>query len=377
MMDLVMKSVDISVIMPVYNAKAYIGRAIESVLSQDFKSFELILIDDGSTDGSGAICDEFAKGDDRIVLIHQKNAGTCAARNVGLSIAKGKYITFCDHDDEFLPHLLRDNFELIEKENADVLQFSVNRIFTEQNNLVIEQRLKNRSILAKDLPYKYLDVRLNENFVDVWSHLYKRDVISNLTFNPIFNHGMEDVCFNLAVMPRIRLKYVLNSGVYYNHYLYANSSGAVSKLKPIDDVVNQLKTLFEMEFRCLKDFFIPQNGSESRGVEVLKMNMSFLENRVNLASKADYAKFKNVNLFCCYPFKLSLMNRLYLWSFSNGCWLYRIMEKIGFDSASDNFKQSALYGFFENISKSKRGRWLFDLCNGFVKVITLPFRLLK
>ena len=372
-----MDNVAVSVIMPVYNSENRVRFAIESVLSQDFDSFELILVNDGSTDSSGTICDEYAKKDSRVYVIHQENAGTSAARNAGLRIAKGKYITFCDHDDEYLPHLLRDNFELIEKEKADVLQFSVNRIYTESDNCIVEQRLKNGSVSAEELPYKYLDVRLNENFIDVWNHFYKREVVSDLTFNTIFDHGMEDICFNLALMFRVKQKYVFNSGVYYNHYLYSDSSGSVLKLKASSNVIEQLKVLFELEYDCLKNFFVTQNGNERRCAKILKKSFCFLDNRVNLASKKDFDKFRKMNLFCNYPYKLSKLDNFLLWSFNNNCWLFRLLLMLGFGYEGDSFEQSCLYGFFNNLYRSKRGRWLFDLCDVCVKMLTMPFRWFK
>ena len=90
---------EFSVIVPVYKVEQYLGRCIASVLAQTFADLELILIDDGSPDESGAICDRFAAEDDRIIVIHQKNRGVSAARNAGLDIARGKYIVFVDSDD--------------------------------------------------------------------------------------------------------------------------------------------------------------------------------------------------------------------------------------------------------------------------------------
>lgn len=88
-----------SIIVPVYNVEKYLVRCIESVINQTFKDFECILIDDGSLDNSGNICDEYSLKDSRIVVVHQNNAGVSAARNTGLNIAKGEYICFCDSDD--------------------------------------------------------------------------------------------------------------------------------------------------------------------------------------------------------------------------------------------------------------------------------------
>ena len=93
----------VSVIVPVYNTEQYLPRCIDSILNQSFTDFELLLIDDGSTDGSGKICDEYAKKDSRIRVFHKENGGVSSARNVGLDKANGEWICFVDSDDELLP----------------------------------------------------------------------------------------------------------------------------------------------------------------------------------------------------------------------------------------------------------------------------------
>ena len=89
----------ISVIIPVYNVKGYLERCVESVLTQDYKNIEVIIVDDGSTDGSAEICEALASKDNRIVVIHQINAGISAARNAGIKKSSGDYISFIDSDD--------------------------------------------------------------------------------------------------------------------------------------------------------------------------------------------------------------------------------------------------------------------------------------
>ena len=96
----------ISIIMPVYNAGVLLHTAVESVLRQSFADFELLLVDDGSTDGSAALAHELAKKDGRIRVLEQPNAGICAARNLGLQHCRGQWFTFCDDDDTMLPHAL-------------------------------------------------------------------------------------------------------------------------------------------------------------------------------------------------------------------------------------------------------------------------------
>ena len=100
-----MSDVKISVIVPVYNSEEYLPDTAASILNQSFEEFELILVDDGSKDRSGKICDELAQKDKRVKVIHKQNGGICSARNCALKLAKGEYIAFCDNDDMYLPGL--------------------------------------------------------------------------------------------------------------------------------------------------------------------------------------------------------------------------------------------------------------------------------
>ena len=97
----------ISIIIPVFNTKEYLSTCLDSILSQGFKDFEVLLVDDGSTDGSGAICDEYARQDSRITVFHKENGGVSSARNLGLDNAQGEWVYFVDSDDELLPNGLQ------------------------------------------------------------------------------------------------------------------------------------------------------------------------------------------------------------------------------------------------------------------------------
>ena len=99
-------TIAVSIIMPVYNSEKYLKSCVDSILSQDFDSYELLLIDDGSTDGSPEICDDVARRDARVRVFHKENGGICEARNYGLQRAQGEYIAFSDHDDIVLPGFL-------------------------------------------------------------------------------------------------------------------------------------------------------------------------------------------------------------------------------------------------------------------------------
>ena len=110
---------EISIIVPVYNAEKYINKCVDSILCQTFKNFELILIDDGSTDHSGIICDRYAELDDKICVIHKENGGVSTARNIGLEHINGKYVAFCDSDDYWKEDWLEQLYDSMQKNDAD------------------------------------------------------------------------------------------------------------------------------------------------------------------------------------------------------------------------------------------------------------------
>lgn len=110
----------VSIIVPVYQVKAYVGECVDSLLCQTYKHLEIILVDDGSTDGSGEICDRYAKEDVRIRVIHQENHGPAAARNAGLDHAKGEYVAFVDSDDYAMPEYIEELYRLSLEYHADI-----------------------------------------------------------------------------------------------------------------------------------------------------------------------------------------------------------------------------------------------------------------
>lgn len=130
-----MRNCKLSFIVPVYNVAPYLRMCVGSLLSQDYKDFEIILVEDGSTDNSGAICDEYARMFSNIRVIHQTNSGLSAARNAGLKIAQGEYICFVDSDDYWQPNVLGGLMAQVERDNLDVLRFRYQNV-NEQGEIV-------------------------------------------------------------------------------------------------------------------------------------------------------------------------------------------------------------------------------------------------
>lgn len=125
----------ISVIVPVYNTKAYLDRCVQSILSQTYTNLEVLLVDDGSKDGSGELCDELAAKDDRIMVLHKENGGSSSARNLGLAKAKGEYIGFVDSDDYISPEMYGLLQAAIEKYDTNVAQIGRDEIDEQGNRL--------------------------------------------------------------------------------------------------------------------------------------------------------------------------------------------------------------------------------------------------
>ena len=111
----------VSIIVPVYNAEKYVRRCVDSILVQDYPNFELILMDDGSTDGSGEICDAYAGRDERVRVIHKENTGVSDTRNQALELAEGEYIQFLDSDDWIVPEATRLLVQAMEKNGCDMV----------------------------------------------------------------------------------------------------------------------------------------------------------------------------------------------------------------------------------------------------------------
>lgn len=207
----------ISVIVPVYNSQDYLELTVDSILSQSFTNFELLLIDDGSTDDSAKICDNLAEKDNRIRVIHKENGGMCAARNYALSISKGEYVTFCDNDDLYLNDLLKDNYIFAKEYNVDVVRF-LRKLQRLENNKEISKsvthNIGNHFLTRENIGGEYGILRSIGG--GVWNGLYRRAFLekNNILFDESMRSGMEDLDFNLNVYDNLESLYI-NSKVYY------------------------------------------------------------------------------------------------------------------------------------------------------------------
>lgn len=206
----------VSIIMPVYNSEEYLDKAVESVISQDFDSFELVLVDDGSTDKSGLICDSYKEKYDNIKVIHKKNGGICSARNAGLDVAVGEYIGFCDNDDLYLPGLIKDNYILAKKNNVDLMRYAKIKRLEREDGKVWEtiSKIEDMYIDSSHFFEHYDNIRREDT---IWTGFYRREIIQtyNIRFDERFRYGSEDLNFNLCFLKHCK-KLGFNSRAYYS-----------------------------------------------------------------------------------------------------------------------------------------------------------------
>ena len=221
----------ISVIMPVYNAVKYVEAAVNSVLAQTFGGgFELILVDDGATDGSGALCDALAERDGRIRVLHKQNGGVSAARNLGLRHAAGEYIAFIDHDDCYLPDFLEKMYRLIRTSGAQSARCGRLNINVDAEGATTSTYAcyptEAETLTNLEFAKKYLKIRGKKLLLTaVWNGIYRRDFLEQhqIEFPEELRVGSEDTAFNImtflagtdiAFLPEI----------LYVHYIRARQS---------------------------------------------------------------------------------------------------------------------------------------------------------
>lgn len=235
----------VSIIVPLYNASQYIVTCYANVVEQTYTEWELIFINDGSSDNSASLLEELAKKDSRIRIIHQQKAGPGMARNAGLSIAKGKWVYFCDADDKISPNLLQRCVEQAEKNDADIVTFGFESYFRQSKEHIYSEFVgctmhTNREI-GMHWPAFMRQSVMGNGFS--WNKLYCRSFLmdSNAKFGT--ERIMEDELFNLRLLRRANSMVVMND-IFYTYYCdnpgNSRQQYVANRLEIVTDVRNEM-----------------------------------------------------------------------------------------------------------------------------------------
>lgn len=239
-----------SIVIPVYNTAPYLRECLDSVLAQTYVDFEALLVDDGSTDESGSICDEYSSKDSRIKVIHQQNQGVSAARNTALEISRGEYIGFVDSDDTCLPGMLSHYYELIKTNGADIVQSEGpvigNNSGAEQKCLMLDREK------AMTEFFKIGKVRPS-----LWLGVFKKELFQDVKFPQKIKHW-EDFAIIAILVSRVSSVCITNQ----KFYIYRQRSGSATSL-PLNE--NQMSSLSIYDF--LESYGVYRNMQDRANVK--------------------------------------------------------------------------------------------------------------
>ena len=237
-----MEKILVSIIIPVYNAEKYLNRCIDSILEQTFADFELLLIDDGSKDKSGEICDEYAKKDNRVRVFHKENGGVSSARNIGLDNARGEWVSFVDADDWVESDYLAALFE--DAEIADMTYFGCRYCYDDSSvssYIPAEFYSQDRNDVEKCLGYLKVNKQNFEYLGFTWNKLFRMAIVKEHRIS--FVEGLrvrEDELFTLSYACYIKSLRVKHNALY-NYRILDN--GLTHKFKPKEEYLLLIEQL--------------------------------------------------------------------------------------------------------------------------------------
>ena len=266
----------VSVIVPVYKVEKYLKTCINSIRNQTYTDIEIILVDDGSPDMCGKICDEFKREDNRIVVVHKTNEGLGRARNSGLDVASGEFICFVDSDDWLVESAIEKWVYYVNKHNADIVMCNFDKVNDNGECLYKHRIVSNEVVSMEDDVQKNIFWQMIGRSSDiqedytvnmcVWTNLYKREIIEKekIRFLSEREYLSEDICFNLqyllaskkAVMiPDSLYRYRYNPDSLTNHYKGDEFKKACNLYKKVEAWAECAQTYQFREFR-VERFFI-------------------------------------------------------------------------------------------------------------------------
>ena len=314
-----MKKELISVIVPVYKVERYINKCLDSIVNQTYSNLEILIIDDGSPDNCGKICDDYAEKDKRIKVFHIDNHGVSYARNYGIKYATGNLVSFLDSDD-YIDNDFYEKIMIKYNESIDFYITNYKKVIKKQEQKCI---LKNNTnpLLKKEQLYKNI---LDDNNIGgyLWNKIYKLDIIkkNKIKFD-IKIKIMEDLDFNLEYIKYINNAFIINNANYY-YVQHSDSTLAnankVNNLYSMNKIINKIelynkefaieyKLRFMIEYK--KEIVLNHNTKVSKDISKMLVN-KFKKEKVFFKSKNNRAKIKYI-FISLFPYLFSNIYKIY------------------------------------------------------------------
>lgn len=294
----------VTVIVPVYQVKEYLAKCIESILEQTYSNIEVILIDDGSNDGSEKICDNFANIDSRVNVIHQKNKGVSATRNIGLENSNGKYICFIDADDYIDEKYISELYKMCKENEADISICGVSNI---ENN-----KIKNSSNGVKKIyePKEAIQEVFEEKYFNcvIWAKMFRKEMFDLYRFNPNTSIS-EDLEIIYKIFAQAN-KIAVNTKEHLYFYLVRENSALHSKYTPqyekTLDVIERAMSIFQDQdelmysiirkyisasYNCMKKSMMDNQYNKELRKRIIKTLGCYKKNIKKINSKNIKVKF--------------------------------------------------------------------------------------
>lgn len=321
----------LSIIVPVYKVEPYIHKCVDSILNQSFTDFELILVDDGSPDNCGKICDEYAQKDERVKVIHKKNGGLSDARNAGIDAAQGEIIGFIDSDDYIESNMYEELIKCLDENECDIV--SGDTYVERDGNKRFKGRYQENHIFnGEQAICEILKVHMDNS---AWNKVYKRSVIGDIRYPK--GRIYEDVATTYKFVANAkRVAYICKP---YYHYIkrkgsiVASGFNSKSRYDCFLGYRERLNFAKEHNLSCVED-------CELLALETaLAVLTAFYANNEEECSEryVDVSKFINEHLNIKYVSKMRSKHKFLLWSFKNCKNLHRLYAKLSGVSKKYNF----------------------------------------
>jgi len=245
----------LSIIIPVFNVEPFLKKCLDSVINQTYSNLEIILIDDESPDNCGEICDDYAKNDERIKVIHQKNKGLSGARNSGLKIVSGDYIAFLDSDDWIHPKMYETMMNIILSNKLEIAECGIIEKKDDKEELSIKK--PTYEVIIEDC-YQALSRIIKNSQFSVWRRIYNRSLLNDYEF--LLNKTSEDIYFTVDILKKTkRIGYI-----EYPFYNYRENPTSITKssysLRRLNDSISASFYLKEK----MKDYEVSKNKNLSK-----------------------------------------------------------------------------------------------------------------